>query len=62
MTATKRPLLVGTLVSAVIALVTSAALAGGNHSNELPWRESVAGVVVIPQDADGHLLMIYPLG
>ena len=53
MTATKRPLLVGTLVSAVIALVTSAALAGGNHSSELPWRESVAGVVVIPRTPTG---------
>ena len=26
-----------------------------HHSNELPWRESVADVVVIPQDADGHV-------
>ena len=26
-----------------------------HHSNELPWRESVADVVVIPQDADGHI-------
>src|SRR4051794_3465252 len=26
-----------------------------HHSNELPWRESVADVFVIPQDADGHV-------
>ena len=26
-----------------------------HNSNELPWRESVADVVVIPQDADGHI-------
>jgi selenocysteine lyase/cysteine desulfurase len=26
-----------------------------HHSNELPWRESVADVVVIPEDADGHI-------
>jgi selenocysteine lyase/cysteine desulfurase len=26
-----------------------------HHSNELPWRESIADVVVIPEDADGHL-------
>ena len=26
-----------------------------HHSNELPWRESVADVVVIPQDADGYI-------
>ena len=26
-----------------------------HHSNELPWRETVADVVVIPQDADGHI-------
>jgi selenocysteine lyase/cysteine desulfurase len=26
-----------------------------HHSNELPWRESVADVVVIPQDPDGHI-------
>ena len=26
-----------------------------HHSNELPWRESVADVAVIPQDADGHI-------
>ncbi|MFN8221992.1 MAG: aminotransferase class V-fold PLP-dependent enzyme [Gaiellales bacterium] len=26
-----------------------------HHSNELPWRESIADVVVIPEDRDGHL-------
>ena len=26
-----------------------------HHSNELPWRESVADVVVIPPDPDGHI-------
>ncbi|MFR0355671.1 aminotransferase class V-fold PLP-dependent enzyme [Streptomyces sediminimaris] len=26
-----------------------------HHSNELPWRESVADVVVIDEDADGHI-------
>src|SRR5680860_571855 len=26
-----------------------------HHSNELPWRESVADVVVIPPDLDGHI-------
>jgi selenocysteine lyase/cysteine desulfurase len=26
-----------------------------HHSNELPWRESVADVVVINEDADGHV-------
>lgn len=26
-----------------------------HHSNELPWRESIADVVVIREDADGHL-------
>ncbi len=26
-----------------------------HHSNEIPWRESIAQVVVIPQDADGHV-------
>ena len=26
-----------------------------HHSNELPWRESLADVVVIPEDADGHI-------
>jgi selenocysteine lyase/cysteine desulfurase len=26
-----------------------------HHSNELPWRESIADVVPIPADADGHI-------
>src|ERR687885_121638 len=26
-----------------------------HHSNELPWRESIAEVVVIREDADGHI-------
>ncbi len=26
-----------------------------HHSNELPWRESIADVVVISADADGHI-------
>jgi selenocysteine lyase/cysteine desulfurase len=26
-----------------------------HHSNELPWRESIADVVLIPQDPDGHI-------
>jgi selenocysteine lyase/cysteine desulfurase len=26
-----------------------------HHSNELPWRESIADVVVIPADLDGHI-------
>ena len=26
-----------------------------HHSNELPWRESIADVVPIPENADGHL-------
>ncbi|MEX1207131.1 MAG: aminotransferase class V-fold PLP-dependent enzyme [Acidimicrobiia bacterium] len=26
-----------------------------HHSNELPWRESIADVVVIPEDSDGHI-------
>ncbi|MFD7710038.1 aminotransferase class V-fold PLP-dependent enzyme [Streptomyces sp. NPDC059786] len=26
-----------------------------HHSNELPWRESAADVVVIDEDADGHI-------
>lgn len=26
-----------------------------HHSNELPWRESIADVVPIPEDSDGHL-------
>ena len=26
-----------------------------HHSNELPWRESIADVVTIDEDADGHI-------
>jgi selenocysteine lyase/cysteine desulfurase len=26
-----------------------------HHSNELPWRESICELVVIPEDADGHI-------
>ncbi len=26
-----------------------------HHSNELPWRESIADVVSIPSDSDGHI-------
>jgi selenocysteine lyase/cysteine desulfurase len=26
-----------------------------HHSNELPWRESIAEVVTIPEDVDGHI-------
>jgi selenocysteine lyase/cysteine desulfurase len=26
-----------------------------HHSNELPWRESIADVVEIPEDEDGHI-------
>ncbi len=26
-----------------------------HHSNEIPWRESIADVVTIPQDTDGHI-------
>ena len=26
-----------------------------HHSNELPWRESIADVIVIPEDLDGHI-------
>jgi selenocysteine lyase/cysteine desulfurase len=26
-----------------------------HHSNELPWRESIADVVTIPEDHDGHI-------
>ena len=26
-----------------------------HHSNEIPWRESIADVVTIPQDGDGHI-------
>ncbi len=28
-----------------------------HHSNELPWRESIADVVVIDEDADGHICL-----
>jgi selenocysteine lyase/cysteine desulfurase len=26
-----------------------------HHSNELPWRESIADVITIGEDADGHI-------
>ncbi len=26
-----------------------------HHSNELPWRESIADIVVVPEDSDGHV-------
>jgi selenocysteine lyase/cysteine desulfurase len=26
-----------------------------HHSNEIPWRETIADVVVIPEDVDGHI-------
>jgi selenocysteine lyase/cysteine desulfurase len=26
-----------------------------HHSNDLPWRETIADVVTIPEDADGHV-------
>jgi len=29
-----------------------------HHSNELPWRESIADVVTIPEDADGRLDLV----
>jgi selenocysteine lyase/cysteine desulfurase len=29
-----------------------------HHSNELPWRESIADVVVIGEDADGHIDLV----
>ncbi len=29
-----------------------------HHSNELPWRESIADVVTIPEDADGHVSLV----
>jgi len=29
-----------------------------HHSNELPWRESIADVVVIEEDADGHVSLV----
>ena len=30
-----------------------------HHSNELPWRESIAEVVVIHEDADGHVDLVH---
>lgn len=30
-----------------------------HHSNELPWRESIAQVVVIHEDADGHVDLVH---
>jgi selenocysteine lyase/cysteine desulfurase len=30
-----------------------------HHSNELPWRESIADVVTIPEDADGHIDLVH---
>jgi selenocysteine lyase/cysteine desulfurase len=30
-----------------------------HHSNELPWRESIADVVVIDEDADGHICLAH---
>ena len=29
-----------------------------HHSNELPWRESIADVITIPEDADGHIDLV----
>jgi selenocysteine lyase/cysteine desulfurase len=29
-----------------------------HHSNDLPWRESIAEVVTIPEDADGHVDLV----
>ena len=29
-----------------------------HHSNELPWRESIADVVEIAEDSDGHIDMV----
>ena len=29
-----------------------------HHSNELPWRETIADVVTIPEDADGHIDLV----
>jgi selenocysteine lyase/cysteine desulfurase len=29
-----------------------------HHSNELVWRESIADVVVIPEDSDGHIDLV----
>ncbi len=33
-----------------------------HHSNELPWRESIADVVTIREDADGHIDLGGPAG
>jgi len=30
-----------------------------HHSNELPWRESIADVITIPEDEDGHIDLIH---
>ncbi|HET7736775.1 MAG TPA: aminotransferase class V-fold PLP-dependent enzyme [Nocardioidaceae bacterium] len=30
-----------------------------HHSNELPWRESIADVVVVPEDPDGHIDQVF---
>ena len=30
-----------------------------HHSNELPWRESIADVVVIHEDPDGHIDLVH---
>jgi selenocysteine lyase/cysteine desulfurase len=30
-----------------------------HHSNELPWRESIADVVVIDEDSDGHVSLAH---
>ncbi len=30
-----------------------------HHSNELPWRESIADVVTIHEDADGHIDLVH---
>ena len=30
-----------------------------HHSNELPWRESIADVVTINEDADGHIDLVH---
>jgi selenocysteine lyase/cysteine desulfurase len=29
-----------------------------HHSNELPWRESIADVIEIKEDADGHIDLV----
>ena len=31
-----------------------------HHSNELPWRESIADVVTIAEDADGRIDLDHP--